>query len=252
MRSTKSFLFRCFFSTSLLLLPALAFSPATSFVPSTVRRSTAVFLSDIPNNDKADDAFFKLPPPPEDQLVLSGDIMSLFVYGFFDHFISQDCASLFVSFSDSPQRLQAAAEQSQVLLNTPVWLSATSTYKDHIYQVLLSDQTVAQYSPLLQPIGLATILLASSWLVAGWFHHAFSFKNTLDCSTAKALAVTGKTWLSTCGIMLTMVGLSHVLCGCEWTHFTKGDVDYILDSLTVLTVWRFMASSILGYGSDDE
>ena len=109
-------------------------------------------------------------------------------------------------------------------------------------------------SPLLEPMGMATTLLASSWLLAGWFHRAFAYKNTLNCPTDKALTVTARTWLTTCLILFGLVVTSQALTGMEdWaTNFRKGDVDYIVDSLTVLIVWRFMASWLLGGGSSGE
>lgn len=209
--------------------------------------TTSLFLSDVPKeqrNDKDNDddqVRFKLPPPPEDQIVMAGDLMSLFIYGFADHFVCQDLAASLSASSTDPLE--------SVLDMPPVWLDSTFSYSDHVLQVLQYDLSVTQYSPLLQPMGLAACLLASSWLLSGWWHKAFSLRNTLDCATDRALTVTAKAWFTSCLVLLLAVGfsnyqLSHVV------SFTKGDITFVFDTLTVLSMWRFMASSLLGSGRD--
>ena len=232
----------------LLGLPlALAFSPFSSGRKQ--RAFRPLRMSDIPKDEKEDlieqQRFWKPPPPPEDQLVLTGDLLSLFVYGFTDHFLCQDISNLLV-------RQAGPEELAQVAFSTPVWLEPNDLMATQVLQqTQLGDQIVTHYSPVLEPTGLATCLLAGVWLWSGWLHRAFLFRNTLECRTDRALQVTARAWLTTCAIMLTIVGLSHVLYGSPAQSFTKGDVNYIFDSLTVLLIWRFIISSLMGgYGKD--
>lgn len=214
--------------------------------------------------DKVNDKEIRkmLPPKPEDVFTLIGDLLSLSIYGFFDHFISQDVMLASVKHADSPAKLSAllakispaaqTAVNSDYLLSTPVWVDCTETpYLFHTLQVTVSDQIVTHYSPLLQQTGLAVTALSVCWLLSGYIHHSFAFKHTLSCRTDTALIVTGKTWLTCSVLLFGFTALSHVVCGCPIISFTKGDIDYIVDSLSVLTMWRFMASSMLGTGRDD-
>lgn len=219
-------------------------------------------MSDVPQDPDNDDPTRKLfprlprlelPPAPEDQFVLIGDLLSLFVYSFSDHFVCQDLASFFLpgSTTDSVTLDQALGGHQ------PVWLDATSSYHSHVLHVLLHDATVTHYSPLLQPTGLAACALASCWLLAGWWHRAFLYRNTLSCSTPHTLRVTARAWLTACLLLTAAVGISsYALTGTSyeywWQAYTRGDLDYIWDSLTVLCVWRYMASSMLGSGEDDD
>ncbi|EEC46525.1 predicted protein [Phaeodactylum tricornutum CCAP 1055/1] len=223
-------------------------------------RSSARFLSDIPRDDDANS--FQLPPPPEDRITLTGDLLSLFVYGFTDHFLCHDVATYFVrqASSGGPAQMLRTASQSAMSLPTPVWLEvdfphhhagAVMSPFQVVWQAALSDHLVSQYSPLLQSTGTATVLLATTWLLAGWWHRAFDYQNTLSCRVDQALWVTARTWMSSCALMLTVVSFSRMVCGCDTPFaFFKGDVDYILDSLTVLLSWRFIAASMLGNGGD--
>lgn len=187
-------------------------------------------------------------PPPEDFFTMTGDLLSLSIYGFTDHFLCQDIAHFMVQqASVSDENLIKTAAQSQLTLTTPVW-SEDTMHLHSVWQSALDDRLVSHYSPLLQSTGTATVLLCASWLLAGYLHQAFSMKNTLDCGTDRALWVTGMTWTTTCGIMMLMLVTSHYICGCPVCVFPKGDVAYIFDSLSVLTIWRFLMSSLLGRG----
>jgi len=215
-------------------------------------------MSDIPKPDDEEDEDdrvqfnFKMPPPPEDQFVMTGDLLSLFVYAFTDHFVCQDLAS-FANAGVKSEEIAAIASRagtadSILSSGTPVWLDHSSGYRDQVLHVLLSDHTVTQYSPLLQPTGLAACVLAAAWLGCGWWNRAFSFKNTLDCRADRALVVTARTWLATCAVLLFGVAVTNAALLGDGLHLTKGDADYILDSLSVLCLWRFIASSMLGSG----
>jgi hypothetical protein len=210
-------------------------------------------MSDVPQNNDNDPKPLRiqLPPAPEDHFVLIGDLLSLFVYSFSDHFVCQDLASFFLSIPTS-----AMSTTTADIVGQPVWLDATSSYNDHVLQVILHDATVTQYSPLLQPTGLAACVMASCWLLAGWWHQAFAYRNTLDCSTPRTLMVTAKAWVTASLLVMVAVGVtSNALSSSHdywWQAFTRGDVDFIWDSLTVLCVWRYIASSLLGAGGDGD
>ena len=135
-------------------------------------------------------------------------------------------------------------------LHAPVWWEAGSPQASSILQATMESHLVTQYSPLLEPMGQATTLLAGAWLLAGWFHRAFLYQNTLDCTTEKVLYVTARTWITTCLILFGLVVMTQAAMDVEnfATNFAKGDVDYIVDSLTVLMVWRFMASTLISGG----
>lgn len=234
-----------------------------------LNRLTALFMSDIPNeNDKkkpkkkvsradtlfsermTDNKWWKLPPPPEDHFVLIGDMLSLTVYGITDHLLCQVVSAQTIP-NDSQKLLHDMVANADASLHVPVWWEAGSPQAGSVLQTTLEAHVVTQYSPLLEPVGQATTLLLASWLFSGWFHRAFLFRNTLDCSTDQALTVTGKTWVTSCLVLLVLVIASQAFCGLEdWaTTFRQGDLDYLVDSLTVLLVWRFIASSMLGGGS---
>jgi hypothetical protein len=203
------------------------------------------------NDDREDQRrFFRLPPPPEDYFVLVGDVLALSVYSFSDHFVCQDLAQFFLpSAGGAGGSASASSALNQVAQRAPVWLDATHSYSDHVMNVLLRDATVVHYSPLLQPMGLAATVLASSWLLSGYLNEAFAYRNTLECSTPRTLLVTARSWVVSSLIVMTLVALtSNSSPEHWWQAFTIGDIDYIWDSLTVLCVWRYMASSLLGSG----
>jgi hypothetical protein len=260
----------------------------------TSRTSTIRFLSDLPrnndndndnknknnnnknnnnnrnrNNNKDTDAdsvwWWKPPPPPEDQLALSGDVLSLFVYSFSDHFVCHDIAEWTVRWTRwtaaSTSELQAAAFQNEVAGSghLPVWLetdySAASTFQaDTVLQVQLQDHLVVQYSPVLQTAGAAAVIMAACWLAAGYLHSSFCYKNTVDCPTHHTLAITAQTWLTSCALLLGITAAANQVVGIGdfggeggiTGIFTRGDLDYIFDSLSVLVMWRFLMSWMLG------
>ena len=213
--------------------------------------------------DNLRSTYWKPPPAPEDIFVMIGDLLSLCVYGISDHFFCQVVARMMVreTLADPMHHLSSAAA-AQVSsggalqspsLQTPVWLDLNTPYTDHVLEINLSNQLVNQYSPLLEPMGAATCLLIACWILAGWLHQAFSFRNTLDCSTERALTVTVQTWLTSCALLFGIVLMSQKLCGCDHFYMLKrGDMDYIVDSASVLILWRFLASYLLGSGVDED
>jgi hypothetical protein len=286
---------------------------STTTTRTTTSTSSRRFLSDLPrDNDKSKTNksikeslkhLFtwkkpKLPAPPEDLFTLTGDVMSLFVYSFSDHFVCHDCASMAVrqaSHSGSSQLHAAAIDNGLAGAgNLPVWLDTTgasfttttvgwadwASPADAILQQQLQDHLVVQYSPILQDTGMAAVFMTAAWLVAGYLHEAFSVRHTLDCPTEQTLIKTAQTWLTACTMLLAVTagtnylmttipgavgggggGLDYYISSMEQGEgvvdgfgmllqqlFTRGDLDYILDSLSVLVLWRFMMSSMLGSG----
>jgi hypothetical protein len=213
-------------------------------------------------------AFLKPPPKPEDQLVMLGDLFSLFVYSVTDHLICQSLShyTLWEAAHD-PQRLHSIADrlasssaQAAAVFSTPVWLEdvGTSVVNSPAVQLqLLHDQVASQlvthyYSPLLESPGLATCVLSATWLVAGYWNRAFLFRNTLNCSTSQALLITGRTWIVTAAMLLLATMLSSTVMAADddvvTMIWTRGDLDFIFGSLTVVALWRFLFSYILGGG----
>lgn len=193
----------------------------------------------------------RLPPPLEDQLTLSGDIASLFIYSFLDHSMND----LYVetiqnSGVDSAKNLDPTNEYG-IAAHIPVWF-------DHAHTMIQQDQLLTllsiphvNYAPALQTAGMASILMTSCWLFCGWLSGAFLFQNTLECHTTRMLYVTGKTWLMTAASLVFLALASDWMQTADMVNpplggLTKADGDYIFDSLTVLVTWRFMVSMMLG------
>lgn len=182
--------------------------------------------------------FLKPPPPPEDMFVLTGDVLALSVYGLADHIVSQDMTQQMVFDSKSSMELQQMATADW---GPPVWLDSTHSYHQHVLQVTLSDKLVTHYSPLLEQTSVAVCLLLTSWLLSGWWHQAFAVETTRNAE--RNLYKTGQTWLTSTAILGSVVAVSHLIM--EPVTFTKGDITFLLDTLTVMTMWRFMASCIV-------
>jgi len=214
----------------------------------------------------------KLPPPPEDQISMAGDVACLFLYSFIDHFVNR----LYDSYLNSPDTINkfsasaaiesASAASSEISTNIvgsdvaakslPVWFDATSSapFGNIPLTSALPLEHHITYSPAIATGGAASVLLCSAWLLSGYFTGAFQFKNALMASPNKALVVTAKTWVLSSLMMFGIAYGSDSLIGCaDCLHnsvgITKADSDFIIDSLSVLLVWRFILSSF--FGSND-
>lgn len=214
----------------------------------------------------------KLPPPPEDQITLSGDVANIFLYAFINHMVSD----MYDSAINSPEIFSAksalaAIESSSAassditgydssLGGLPVWFDTLNSAPFGIVPLsaALPIEKHIVYAPLLATAGLSAVLFTSSWLLCGYFTGAFQFKNTLQCSTRHAINNASKTVLFTSIMMISLaVGSDHFVGCVDCLHksvgLTKADTTYIFDTLSMLVLWRFITSSILGYGgySDD-
>lgn len=211
-----------------------------------------------------------LPPPPEDQLSMLGDIGCLFLYSSIDHLVNR----LYDKWLNSPEIIDtisasaaiqsasaASLEYSTNLIKAdltsksfPVWFDAYSSapFGNIPLSAALPIEHHITYAPAIDSTGMASVLLCSSWLISGYFTGAFQFKNTLNCSLNRAIVVTGQTWIFSSLIMLGIaLGSDSLIGSVDCLHksvgLTKADADYIFDSLSVLLMWRFILSSFLGY-----
>eukprot|EP00551_Chaetoceros_affinis_P002117 CAMPEP_0203636468 /NCGR_PEP_ID=MMETSP0088-20131115/3012_1 /ASSEMBLY_ACC=CAM_ASM_001087 /TAXON_ID=426623 /ORGANISM="Chaetoceros affinis, Strain CCMP159" /LENGTH=406 /DNA_ID=CAMNT_0050490609 /DNA_START=116 /DNA_END=1336 /DNA_ORIENTATION=- len=231
----------------------------------------------------------KLPPKPEDQLSLGGDIGSIFLYTFLDHAVN----GFYDNYLNSPEVIQtsksayAAIDSSSAAAaaigsttpdlnfaeftnsiiiplgnngnSFPVWFDAMNSapFGSIPLSSALPIAHHIHYAPVIGEFGTAAVLLSSMWLMSGYFTRAFLFENTLECDTSRALIVTVQTWFVTSLLMFAVAYGSDVVMG-SWdclhksVGLTRADEDYILDSLSVLLMWRFTISTFLGYGGGSD
>jgi hypothetical protein len=215
--------------------------------------------------------YSKLPPPPEDQLSMGGDVGCLFMYSFIDHCVN----NMYDSYLNSPDTiitssassaiessLAASAELSSLVLDTtavvpnslPVWFDAMSSapFGTIPLRAALPIEHHITYAPAISDVGTASVVLCLSWLLSGYITGAFQFRNTLECSTQRALSTTGKTWILNCIVMLGIAwGSDYFVGNLDCLHksvgVTKADADFIFGSLTVVLIWRYILSSFFGY-----
>lgn len=251
-----------------------------------------VYLSDIPRDDNPEpsnfdvDAFMKAqkerflkpPPPPEDQFIMMGDIAVLFLYAYTSHALNDMLVQGELSRTDiSIREVVNELDPTHALLNAqqiPVWVDLSTSYTpnndpaiDHLLQVSARESLMNHWGPLLSTEGSACVALCTCWLIAGYMHRAFLFRNSLYCDSTKTLTKTFETWL-TSAVLLTifaaltdsLVGhlpfLQNLLCvtcrgGQEndlpflLSSLTRSDAMFIIDSLTVLVAWRWTVHRIL-------
>lgn len=153
------------------------------------------------------DRFLKLPPAPEDQFIMTGDIAVLFLYTFTSHSIND---SVVTSLLDNPRMTipEAIKEvdplQHIVNLQHPVWVDLASNPNvpfanpsvDRALEVSARESLLNHWGPLLSTEGSACVALCTCWLIAGWFHKAFMFDNSTYCGANQALTKTVQTWLT--------------------------------------------------------
>lgn len=204
--------------------------------------------------------FKKLPPFPQDKIVLGGDIVALLTYSALDHYFTdlmiRDALSSYlepdsltlpvwsdVSLHNAGQSLLFAITKTQEVaeIGNPTVLAATQ------------DVLNQHYSPVLSNFGVSFILLSSCWLIAGYFTHAFSYENTVRCSTSDAILTAGKTWFLTAILMLGVCTGTNAhflyLDQFDVNHLGLNSIDtnFIFDTFSVLVTWRYLAASFLGF-----
>ena len=199
-----------------------------------------------------------LPPEPEDWLVMGGDIASLFVYSFLDHTFNAMMAEALVN-GDSARAAAldpATAAEMKINLSLPVWYDAVAHSGSFLPGMpVLPALGYVPYSPAISTGGSSAVVITAAWLLAGYFSGAFLYKNTVECSTQKAIANAGRTWFSAIILAIGVALASDAWCDCPTNPMlgglTKADADFLFGSLSVLAMWRFVLSSILGYGGSD-
>jgi len=195
---------------------------------------------------------WKWPGPPEDLLVMSGDLAALFVYCYLDHIVNR----MYVKVETASH----LAQQESLGLNA-LWLDHYN--HGYIPPTLippdLKTLDLPCYSAMLHEPGVSLAIMTISWFTVGYFTGAFRFENTVLCDSRRALTVTTATWTLACALMIaaTIVG-DVVLCGCSsspllsnlsigaFSTLTKTDADFLVDSFSVLVTWRFVISYMLG------
>jgi len=170
-----------------------------------------------------------LPSSPEDLLALSGDVSTLVMYSYVDHITTM----LFASAATGELEHQAAAG-----LLPPAPLS------DGGASAVAAAGVTLQYAPILAQPGVAAVVMAATWIVAGYVTEAFAYKNTINCTPDRNLLTTVQGWLLS-AVLITWIAVgSDVICGCDIRNIVGGltgaDGGYIFGSLTVLIVWRFL------------
>lgn len=210
----------------------------------------------------------KVPPPPNCQLSMTGDVGAIFLYTFLDHYFNHVFDKMLnnpklISTSNSAiEAMTTSAELSSEISGSiasptlPVWFDSISSapFGQIPLSAALPIEHHITYAPIMSTAGVASILLTSSWLLTGYFTQAFRMENTLECSPRRAIWITVITWIGTCMLMVGMAYGSDVYMGCadcgKYTSvggLTKADADFIFGSVSVLLVWRFILAEFLGY-----
>ena len=226
--------------------------------------SAKLQMSTVPDDE--DDIFYTtnnivdqfknlLPPKPEDQIALGGDIVALLTYTYLDHIINE----IFIEASaemDVAELVTYDPNTASGGVQLPVWFDSANlaTFGKNW---LAHTHTEVAYAPAISASGLAFVSISICWMVCGYFSGAFLNENTLNCKVDNALKVTFKTWIGTCILMVMLALSSDAMWG--WLDsinalsaparggLTTYDADYIFDSLTVLAFWRVMYNWLLGY-----
>lgn len=153
-----------------------------------------------------------VPPPPEDQFIMTGDIAILFLYAFTSHSIND--AVVRGLLDDPAMTIPEAVKEldplhDMVNLQHPVWVDLASNPNvpfgnpavDHALEVSARESLLNHWGPLLSTEGSACVALCTCWLIAGYFHRAFCYDYSLYCSPARALTKTVETWVTAAVLM---------------------------------------------------
>lgn len=234
--------------------------------------------SDIPSGDVPDQKRRKpspkswrekfLPPPPEDQFIMTGDIFTIFLYAFTSHSINDAIVS---GLLEDPTKTtwEAVREldpmHEVVSLQHPVWVDLSQNpglpfgnpSLDHALEVSARESLLNHWGPLLSTEGSACVALCTCWLIAGYLHEAFLYDNSTYCPSERALVKTLQTWATASlllggfavaadALVLRVPVLQSVFCvQCHSSALTSSDLLFIVDSLTVLVSWRWSAHRVL-------
>lgn len=213
----------------------------------------------------------KLPPAPEAEFILIGDLVVLCLYAMTSHSLNNwIVSSVLESATNVQEAVQTLDPTGDVVssLPTPVWLEPAggghyhSALLEGVWKVQAQDSLMDHYGPLFATTGTSWVALGTAWLASGWWLGAFLWKNSLDCDATRALLKTCQTWMG----MLVLLGVgtlginqvvahfpllqAHLGCPiCVLDHkmflWTKADTMFLIDSATVLFAWRYMVNSMM-------
>eukprot|EP00533_Pseudo-nitzschia_delicatissima_P012251 CAMPEP_0197263412 /NCGR_PEP_ID=MMETSP1432-20130617/1145_1 /TAXON_ID=44447 /ORGANISM="Pseudo-nitzschia delicatissima, Strain UNC1205" /LENGTH=332 /DNA_ID=CAMNT_0042727895 /DNA_START=23 /DNA_END=1018 /DNA_ORIENTATION=+ len=189
-----------------------------------------VLRSDVPSGNNSNessnlkefkDRFLKLPPSPEDQFIMTGDIAMLFLYAFTSHSINDSVVKGLLEDPKMtiPDVIQELDPMHDVVnLQHPVWVDLASNPNvpfgnpsvDHALEVTAREAFLNHWGPLFGTEGSACVALCTCWLIAGWLHRAFLFDNSTYCSPVQVLTKTVQTWI-TAALLLTCLAT-----GADW------------------------------------
>lgn len=196
----------------------------------------------------------RLPPAPEDYIVLGGDLLALFTYSFLDKAVTSMIISESQPSFTTPDSLLIPVWSDVATHNSgQAFLSAVFTEQqmaqigDTAATAAAMDISNIQHAPCLDSFGLSSVLLVSCWLVSGYFNRAFAYENTISCEPRHALIVTSKTWIYSAAMV---VGVAYWSSNCFCPNTVAGlstaDTEFIFDTFSILAIWRFMAAVVLG------
>ena len=243
-------------------------SPKPATATTTATMKSEVFEDSKRSKQKADEDLLKeivgyLPPPPEDQFIMTGDIAVLFLYSFIGHAVDDYVVRSVFETSQSTQEAIRTLDplQEVVRMQTPVWIEhGTSPYiVDQIISTNAKDHLLNNWGPLFSSAGISSVALCSTWLLAGYLHRAFSFQNSIDCDIPTTLKKTMETWVTMMVLMLGLTMGSNALvnhtpvlqsilgCHCLDYLLTKDDTLFLVDTASILIAWRWMANVMCQY-----
>jgi hypothetical protein len=147
-------------------------------------------------------------PPPQDSIVLSGDILALLVYTYLDHYMN----SLVLEARNTAITTASADVILNTLLHSPPSVSISSSISSLITTTPSTTtdsmvSLVSSYAPAVAAPGMAFVILSSCWVGCGILSGAFQYSNTRDCDPTWAMIVTLRTWA---GMALLVVLIAYL------------------------------------------
>ena len=90
-----------------------------------------------------------LPPPPEDQLIMSGDILALFIYSFMDHSMNHMYLTMIQSSGVDQASMLDPLRDFTAFHHLPVWFDQLSSAMMPEHLLTIMSVANINYSPLL-------------------------------------------------------------------------------------------------------
>jgi len=231
-----------------------AFSPRSVIHPSfktSYQLSPSPLFSSIEDDEERLESKNKVEiRPPEDLLTLGGDVLAIFLYTYMDH----EATWLYDVFSKSHHSILPFSQEMNN--RVPVWFNTFSVepFGSIPLNIALPVEHHFLYTPALAEPGIASVLFVTLWVTTSILTEALNFKNTQSDSQT-ALLMTTYTWIIA-AIQIAFVAwlsdgvIGHMDAFHKSIGLTHGDMEYLCGSLTVLLIWRFIVSVVLGSGND--